>query len=69
MENDFDRLLFFEHACRTAEVTYTKNPLDTENLTRWASALLELSTFQSVQDSKLMIKGCFISNLTYFNFL
>ncbi|PWA36368.1 plant specific mitochondrial import receptor subunit TOM20 [Artemisia annua] len=30
MENDFDRLLFFEHARRTAEVTYTKNPLDTE---------------------------------------
>lgn len=57
MENDFDRLLFFEHARRTAELTYTKNPLDTENLTRWAGALLELSTFQSVQDSKLMIKA------------
>lgn len=30
MQNDFDRLLFFEHARRSAEVTYAKNPLDTE---------------------------------------
>ncbi|KAI3699912.1 hypothetical protein L2E82_44519 [Cichorium intybus] len=56
MQNDFDRLLFFEHARRSAEVTYAKNPLDTENLTRWGGALLELSTFQSVQESKSMIK-------------
>ncbi|KAI7736168.1 hypothetical protein M8C21_015645 [Ambrosia artemisiifolia] len=56
MQNDFDRLLFFEHARRSAEVTYTKNPLDTENLTRWGGALLELSTFQSVEESKSMIK-------------
>ncbi|XP_076896536.1 mitochondrial import receptor subunit TOM20-like [Bidens hawaiensis] len=56
MQTDFDRLLFFEHARRTAEATYTKNPLDTENLTRWGGALLELSTFQSVQESKSMIK-------------
>ncbi|KAJ0692378.1 putative plant specific mitochondrial import receptor subunit TOM20 [Helianthus annuus] len=56
MQNDFDRLMFYEHARRSAEVTYEKNPLDTENLTRWGGALLELSTFQSVQESKLMIK-------------
>ncbi|MFS7893658.1 putative plant specific mitochondrial import receptor subunit TOM20 [Helianthus anomalus] len=56
MQNDFNRLMFFEHARRSAEVTYQKNPLDTENLTRWGGALLELSTFQSVQESKLMIK-------------
>ncbi|KAJ0450696.1 putative plant specific mitochondrial import receptor subunit TOM20 [Helianthus annuus] len=56
MQNDFDRLMFFEHARRSAEVTYEKNPLDSENLTRWGGALLELSTFQSVQESKLMIK-------------
>ncbi|KAL7610791.1 mitochondrial import receptor subunit TOM20 [Lactuca sativa] len=55
-QNDFDRLLFFEHARRSAEVTYAKNPLDTENLTRWGGSLLELSTFQSVQESKVMIK-------------
>ncbi|KAL8200791.1 hypothetical protein R6Q57_012130 [Mikania cordata] len=56
MQSDFDRLLFFEHARRAAEATYAKNPLDTENLTRWGGALLELSSFQSVQESKSMIK-------------
>ncbi|KAI3713281.1 hypothetical protein L1987_71855 [Smallanthus sonchifolius] len=56
MQNDFDRFLFFEQARRTAEVTYAKNPLDTENLTRWGGALLELSTFTSVDESKSMIK-------------
>jgi len=56
MQNDFDRLLFFEHARKNAEATYTKNPLDAENLTRWGGALLELSQFQSVPDSKKMIQ-------------
>ncbi|KAK4367366.1 hypothetical protein RND71_011158 [Anisodus tanguticus] len=55
MQNDFDRLLFFEHARKTAETTYTKDPLDAENLTRWGGALLELSQFQSVSESKKMI--------------
>uniref|UniRef100_A0A7N0V8F4 Uncharacterized protein n=1 Tax=Kalanchoe fedtschenkoi TaxID=63787 RepID=A0A7N0V8F4_KALFE len=60
MQNDFDRLLFFEHARKTAEANYIKNPLDAENLTRWGGALLELSQFQNVQDSKSMIRGnCF----------
>uniref|UniRef100_A0A7N0V7M6 Mitochondrial import receptor subunit TOM20 n=1 Tax=Kalanchoe fedtschenkoi TaxID=63787 RepID=A0A7N0V7M6_KALFE len=56
MQNDFDRLLFFEHARKTAEANYIKNPLDAENLTRWGGALLELSQFQNVQDSKSMIR-------------
>ncbi|KAK4346192.1 hypothetical protein RND71_032531 [Anisodus tanguticus] len=55
MQNDFDRLLFFEHARKTAETTYTKDPFDAENLTRWGGALLELSQFQSVSESKKMI--------------
>lgn len=29
-QSDFDRLLFFEHARKTAEATYTKDPLDAE---------------------------------------
>ena len=29
-QSDFDRLLFFEHARKTAEATYTQNPLDAE---------------------------------------
>ncbi|GKV26162.1 hypothetical protein SLEP1_g35511 [Rubroshorea leprosula] len=56
MSSDFDRLLFFEHARKTAEATYAKNPLDADNLTRWGGALLELSQFQSVADSKKMIQ-------------
>ncbi|MCE3050264.1 mitochondrial import receptor subunit tom20 [Datura stramonium] len=55
MQSDFDRLLFFEHARKTAEATYAKDPLDAENLTRWGGALLELSQFQPVNESKKMI--------------
>lgn len=28
--NDFDRLLFFEHARKTAEAEYAANPLDAD---------------------------------------
>ncbi|KAI4348315.1 hypothetical protein L6164_009050 [Bauhinia variegata] len=55
-QSDFDRLLFFEHARKTAEATYAKDPLDADNLTRWGGALLELSQFQNVDDSKKMIR-------------
>ncbi|KAL0450802.1 UNVERIFIED_CONTAM: Mitochondrial import receptor subunit TOM20 [Sesamum latifolium] len=56
MSSDFDRLLFFEHARRTAEATYDKNPLDADNLTRWGGVLLELSQFQNGDESKKMIQ-------------
>ncbi|KAI4339659.1 hypothetical protein MLD38_024576 [Melastoma candidum] len=56
LQEDFDRILFFEHARKSAEAAYAQNPLDAENLTRWGGALLELSQFQSVPDSKKMIK-------------
>ncbi|KAF2283071.1 hypothetical protein GH714_043815 [Hevea brasiliensis] len=55
MQNEFDRILFFEHARKTAAATYVKDPLDAENLTRWGGALLELAQFQNVTDSKKMI--------------
>ncbi|CAL1391428.1 unnamed protein product [Linum trigynum] len=54
--NEFDRMLFFEHARKTAEAAYANNPLDAENLTRWGGSLLELAQFQSVADSKKMIQ-------------
>ncbi|KAF4378826.1 hypothetical protein F8388_006277 [Cannabis sativa] len=54
-QDDFDRLLLFEHTRKAAEATYAKDPLDADNLTKWGGALLELSQFQSVSDSKTMI--------------
>ncbi|XP_062110666.1 mitochondrial import receptor subunit TOM20-like [Humulus lupulus] len=54
-QDDFDRLLLFEHTRKTSEATYAKDPLDADNLTKWAGALLELSQFQSVSESKTMI--------------
>jgi len=29
-QNEFDRILFFEHARKTAEAEYSKNPLDAD---------------------------------------
>ncbi|CAN0924689.1 Mitochondrial import receptor subunit TOM20 [Linum grandiflorum] len=55
MSSDLDRMLFFEHARKTAEATYATNPLDAENLTRWGGSLMELAQFQSVPDAKRMI--------------
>ncbi|KAL5552599.1 hypothetical protein UlMin_040000 [Ulmus minor] len=54
-QDDFDRLLLFEHARKTAEVAYAKDPLDADNLTKWGGSLLELSQFQSIEDGKAMI--------------
>ncbi|OAY86082.1 mitochondrial import receptor subunit TOM20 [Ananas comosus] len=50
-QNDFERLVFFEHARKTAEVAYAADPLDADNLTRWGGALLELSQFQNGVDT------------------
>ncbi|CAK7336181.1 unnamed protein product [Dovyalis caffra] len=55
-QDDFDRLLMFEHARKTAEATHARDPLDADNLTKWGEALLELSQFQTVVDAKKMIK-------------
>uniref|UniRef100_A0A2P2K3Z1 Uncharacterized protein MANES_12G011900 n=1 Tax=Rhizophora mucronata TaxID=61149 RepID=A0A2P2K3Z1_RHIMU len=54
-QEDFERLLLFEHARKTCEATYAKDPVDVDNLTKWGGALLELSQFQSVADAKKMI--------------
>eukprot|EP00252_Welwitschia_mirabilis_P002682 TRINITY_DN1262_c0_g2_i1.p1 TRINITY_DN1262_c0_g2~~TRINITY_DN1262_c0_g2_i1.p1 ORF type:complete len:207 (-),score=57.02 TRINITY_DN1262_c0_g2_i1:214-834(-) len=56
MQNDFDRLLFFEAARKNAEAEYAKNPLDADNLTRWGGALLELSQFQQGEECVGMVK-------------
>lgn len=54
-QSDLERMLFFEHARKTAEANYSQDPLDVENLTRWGGALLELSQFQSVVEAKKML--------------
>ncbi|KAK5802639.1 mitochondrial import receptor subunit TOM20-like [Gossypium arboreum] len=54
--SELDSLHFFEQALKISEATYASNPLDADNLTRWAGALLELSQFQSVPDSQKMIQ-------------
>ncbi|TKY47762.1 Mitochondrial import receptor subunit TOM20 [Spatholobus suberectus] len=54
-QDDFDRLLLFEHTRKTAEANYAENPLDADNLTKWGGALIELSAFQNPRDSKTMI--------------
>ncbi|MED6110448.1 mitochondrial import receptor subunit tom20 [Stylosanthes scabra] len=54
-QNDFDRLLLFEHTRKTAELNYAANPLDADNLTKWGGALIELSAFQDPRESKKMI--------------
>ncbi|KAL9423681.1 hypothetical protein AB3S75_035712 [Citrus x aurantiifolia] len=56
-QSDFDRLLLSEHNRKTAEANYAKDPLDADNLTRWGEALLELSQFESVSDSKKIINA------------
>ncbi|MED6170136.1 mitochondrial import receptor subunit tom20 [Stylosanthes scabra] len=55
-QSDFDRLLLFEHARKTAEANYAANPLDADNLTKWGGALIELSGFQDPRESKKMIE-------------
>lgn len=55
-QNDFDRIIFFEHARKAAEALYAKNPLDAENLTRWGGALIELSQFHNGTECTDMIQ-------------
>ncbi|XP_024994088.1 mitochondrial import receptor subunit TOM20-like [Cynara cardunculus var. scolymus] len=55
-QNDLERLMIFEHARITAESAYAKNPNDADNLTKWGGALLELSQFGDINESKKMIK-------------
>ncbi|EEF47475.1 mitochondrial import receptor subunit TOM20 [Ricinus communis] len=54
-QEDFDRFLTFEHARKSAETAYAKDPLDSDNLTKWGGSLIELSQFHPLQDAKRML--------------
>eukprot|EP00250_Pteridium_aquilinum_P001560 c11752_g1_i1 orf=132-770(+) len=53
---EYERLLFFESARDKAAETYQHAPEDTDNLTRWGGALLELAQFQQGQESLDMVQ-------------
>lgn len=53
---EYERLLFFESARDKAAETYEHSPEDSDNLTRWGGALLELAQFQQGQVSLDMVQ-------------
>ncbi|MCO5614826.1 hypothetical protein L7F22_069110 [Adiantum nelumboides] len=53
---EYERLLFFESARDKAAEAYQLAPDDSDNLTRWGGALLELSQFQQGQHSLDLVK-------------
>ncbi|KAI5071687.1 hypothetical protein GOP47_0013938 [Adiantum capillus-veneris] len=53
---EYQRLLFFESARDKAAETYQHAPEDSDNLTRWGGALLELSQIQQGQHSLDLVK-------------
>ncbi|KAJ6847441.1 mitochondrial import receptor subunit TOM20-like [Iris pallida] len=55
-QSESERIMFFEHARKTAEAAYAKDPLDAKNLTRWEGARLELSQFQNGEENTKMIQ-------------
>ncbi|KAL9332788.1 hypothetical protein ACSQ67_002398 [Phaseolus vulgaris] len=54
-QDNFNRLLLYEHTRKVAEQNYATNPFDADNLTKWAGALIELSAFEKPGLSKAMI--------------
>ncbi|PON45366.1 Mitochondrial import receptor subunit, partial [Trema orientale] len=54
---DLDRL------CKTAEDTYANNPLDADNLTTWAGALVDLGRYQATVPKSVKMTKDAISKL------
>ncbi|KAK8953475.1 Mitochondrial import receptor subunit TOM20 [Platanthera guangdongensis] len=55
-QQEFDRILFYEHAHKNFKAVYAKNPHDDDNLISWARVLIELWQFQTRSDSIKFIK-------------
>lgn len=46
MQSEFDRLLFFEHARKSAETTYAQNPLDADvRISSFSSFIVSVLSF------------------------
>ncbi|GKV16104.1 hypothetical protein SLEP1_g26796 [Rubroshorea leprosula] len=56
MEPNFETLIMLEHTRKIAEENYARDPLDTDNLTKWGGVLVELSQFQNPGDARNMMK-------------
>ncbi|XP_065876365.1 mitochondrial import receptor subunit TOM20 [Euphorbia lathyris] len=54
-QDDFNRVMMFEHTRIAAEATYAQDPLDADNLTKWGASLIELSQLQSAPEAKKML--------------
>ncbi|KAL1828669.1 hypothetical protein DCAR_0207914 [Daucus carota subsp. sativus] len=52
---ELERLILYERTRLNAEAHYIKNPNDADNLTRWGGALVEISQFGTLNDSKRML--------------
>ncbi|KAF8097223.1 hypothetical protein N665_0292s0005 [Sinapis alba] len=52
---DMERVFLFDHVRKACETQHAKDPLDSDNLLKWAGSLIELAQFQTVPDAKVML--------------
>ncbi|XP_009109811.1 mitochondrial import receptor subunit TOM20-2 isoform X1 [Brassica rapa] len=52
---DVEKVFLFDHLRKGCEAQYAKDPLDSDNLLKWAGSLIELAQFQTVTDAKVML--------------
>ncbi|CAN6824008.1 unnamed protein product [Brassica oleracea] len=52
---DVEKVFLFDHLRKGCEAQYAKDPLDSDNLLKWAGSLIELAQFQTVPDAKVML--------------
>ncbi|KAJ4879826.1 Mitochondrial import receptor subunit TOM20-2 [Raphanus sativus] len=52
---DMEKVFLFDHLRKGCEAQYAKDPLDSDNLLKWAGSLIELAQFQTVPQAKVML--------------
>lgn len=50
-----EKVFLFDHLRKGCEAQYAKDPLDSDNLLKWAGSLIELAQFQTVPQAKVML--------------